>query len=74
MPNSKRAKREERGAKIAGKRDASVLSIDLKTFKGRDINSEFDGWLADSKRVWDQYRYQMAARRRKKKQRKSTGR
>ena len=71
VKDSKRAKRD---AKVAGKRNASALSIDLKTFKIRPIGSDFDGWLADSKRVWDQHRYQMIARRRMKKQRKSTER
>ena len=36
------------------------------------IESDFDAWLADSKRVWSQLYFQMAARRRMKSQRRNT--
>ena len=74
VKDSTRVMRGKRDNKVAGKRDASALSIDLNTFKCRRVESDFDGWLADSIRVWDQLRFQMAARRRIKKQRKSTKR
>ena len=72
VKGSKLAKREARDDKIAGKRDASFMNIDLKTFRIPRIESHFDAWLADSKRVWSQLRFQMAARRRMKRQRKNT--
>jgi hypothetical protein len=72
VKHSKLAKREARDAKIAGKRDASQMSIDLKTVRIPRIERDFDRWLADSKRVWDQLRFHMAARRRMKRQRRTT--
>ena len=68
----KLAKREARDDKIAGKRDASFMNIDLKTVRIPRIESDFDAWLADSKRVWSQLRFQIAARRRMKRQRRNT--
>ena len=70
VKDSTRAMREERDNRVAGKRDASALSLDLNTFNCRSVGNDFDGWLADSKRVWDQLRFRMAARSRIKKQRR----
>ena len=72
MKDSKLAKREARDAKIAGKRDASFMSIDLKTVRIPRIEGDFESWLAGSKRVWSQLRFQLGVRRRTKRQRRST--
>ena len=71
MKDSKLAKREARDAKIAGKRDASFMNIDLQTVRV-PREGDFESWLADSKRVWSQLRFQLGVRRRTKRQRRST--
>ena len=48
VKGSKLAKREARDDKIAGKRDASFMNIDLKTVRIPRIESDFDAWLTDS--------------------------
>ena len=53
VKDSTRAMREKRDNKVAGKRDASPLSLDLNTSKCRRVESDFDGRLADSIRAWD---------------------
>ena len=46
VKDSKLAKREARDAKIAGKRDASFMSIDLKTVRIPRIEGDFESWLS----------------------------
>ena len=64
----------KQGAKSsAGKKrkPASIpCSIDLSTFRPRPIENNFDDWLADSKLVWSQRRFEIRTKRQIKRRRK----
>ena len=45
--------------------------VDLRSFVPRPIEGSFGDWLADSKLVWDQLRFELRTRRQIKRRRKN---